>query len=140
MRRAKSYSIVDHELLHGGYLARLSHQALSLYLFLCVVGDRDSRSYYGDISICRILRFSGQELTNARNDLIDENLICYRRPYYQVKDLPQAKARKRIMEKMPARKAINQATSVAPNAGLQPIRDIVPNGLKELLNTLEGLK
>ena len=51
MRWAKSYSIVDHGLLHGGYFHRLSHEAPSLYLFLVVVGDRDGKSYYFCVAI-----------------------------------------------------------------------------------------
>ncbi|OGP96081.1 MAG: hypothetical protein A2157_19010 [Deltaproteobacteria bacterium RBG_16_47_11] len=37
MRWARSYSIIDHQILHGRYLHRLSHESISLYLFLVVV-------------------------------------------------------------------------------------------------------
>jgi len=59
MRWARSYSIIDHQILHGRYLHRLTHEALALYLFLVVVGDRQGRSFYADRSTTEILRLSG---------------------------------------------------------------------------------
>lgn len=88
MRWAKSYSIIDHEILHGGYLHRLSHNSMVLYLFLVVVGDREGKSFYGETTIMEILRLGGKELEAARSELIKEGLIEYRRPYWWVKDIP----------------------------------------------------
>ena len=87
MRWAKSYSIVDHELLHGGYLQRLSHEALTLYLFLVVVGDRDGKSYYADLTTQEILRMKGECFAGARRELVEAQLILFRSPYYWVKSL-----------------------------------------------------
>ena len=87
MRWAKSYSIVDHHLLHGGYLQRLCHESMALYLFLVVVGDRQGRSFYADRSIMQIVRLSGKELQDARLQLIQEGLIEYQRPYWWVKTI-----------------------------------------------------
>jgi hypothetical protein len=84
MRRAKSYSIVDHALLHGGYLRRLSHESLILYLFLVVVGDREGRSFYREETIQEILRLTDRQLISARAQLTGEGLIEYRRPYWWV--------------------------------------------------------
>jgi len=84
MRRAKSYSIVDHEILHGGYLRRLSHDAMVLYLFLVVVGDREGRSFYREDTIQEILRLTERQLISARAQLTTEGLIQYRRPYWWV--------------------------------------------------------
>lgn len=85
MRWAKSYSIVDHRLLHGGYFQKLSHEALVLYLFLIVVGDKNGRSFYADRSIEGILRLT--QLCHARSELIQWNLIDYRGPYWWVKNI-----------------------------------------------------
>lgn len=87
MRTAKSYSIVDHQLLHGGYFYRLSHEALSLYLFLVVVGDKDGKSFYGEKSIASILRLSGDTLATSIDELVEAKLIHYNRPYFWVKTL-----------------------------------------------------
>jgi len=91
MRHAKSYSIVDHQLLHGGYMKSLSHEALSLYLFLVIVGDRDGRSYYSQPSIVKILRFTDFELNKAIMDLQNYGLIQYRTPYFFVENLSESK-------------------------------------------------
>ncbi len=88
MRWARSYSIIDHEILHGGYLRRLSHESIVLYLFLVVVGNRDGRSFYADRTIIDILRLSTGELDRARKQLIKEGLIDYHRPDWWVKNFP----------------------------------------------------
>ena len=95
MRWARSYSIIDHQVLHGGYLNRLSHEAMVLYLFLVVVGDREGRSYYSDRSVTEILRVSAPGLEHARKELISEGLIRYRRPYWEVKNIPQRRSHAR---------------------------------------------
>jgi len=60
-----------------------------LYLFLVVVGDRQGRSFYSDRSVTEILRLSVSALNHAREELISEGLISYRRPYWELKDIPQ---------------------------------------------------
>jgi len=90
-RQAKSYSIVDHELLHGGYLSRLTREALALYLFLAVVGDSAGRSFYSVSSIEKILRMGTIEITDARNELINERLIAHNHPYWRVLTLTYAR-------------------------------------------------
>lgn len=87
MRWAKSYSIVDHSLFHGGYLHRLSHRALSLYLFLVVVGDKNGRSYYSERTIGDILRFHAKDFSDACRELSDVGLIEERAPYFWVRNL-----------------------------------------------------
>src|SRR3990167_1984547 len=87
MRQAKSYGIVDHQLLHGKYLHQLSHQALALYLFLVVVSDREGKNYYADPTVGQILRLSESQLQEARNSLIRLSLIDYRKPDWWVKNI-----------------------------------------------------
>jgi hypothetical protein len=62
-----------------------------LYLFLVVVGDRKGRSFYSDRSISEILRLRSEKLNQAREELIFEGLISYRRPYWEVRNLPQGR-------------------------------------------------
>jgi len=87
MRWAKSYSIVDHQLLHAGYLHELSHQALALYLFLLVVSDREGKSFYAHKTIVDILRFSPSSFRDAAKELISSKLITYSRPNFWVNNL-----------------------------------------------------
>lgn len=117
MRRAKSYSIVDHEFLHGGYFHLLSHQALSLYLFLVIVGDRDGKSYYSEHTIADILRLDGNTFRGARRELIEAGLISFCSPYFWVKNISK---------------------TTEPYASHEPQND--QNRLTELLRQLDKLK
>lgn len=92
MRCAKSYSIVDHALYHGGYLHRLSHEALALYLFLVVVGDREGKSFHGEATVMQVLRLTQAAFDAARAHLSSEGLIVWRRPYWWVKSLSGSSA------------------------------------------------
>ena len=129
MRWARSYSIIDHELLHGGYLNRLSHEALILYLFLVVVGDREGRSFYGERTIMDIVRLSDEALTRARIELVGEGLIEYRRPYWWVRTISPGKATTRSnRSRQPD--GMYKAKGYAPRSGERcpqatPIKDTI---------------
>ena len=87
VRWAKSYSIVDHQLLHGGYFRRLSPTALALYLFYVVVGDREGKSFYADSTVAGILRFSIDVLGRSKTELAREGLIEVRSRFVWVTSL-----------------------------------------------------
>jgi len=82
---------VDHELLHRGYLGRLPHQALGLYLFLVVVGDSEGKNFYAISSIGKILRMEPFEVYRAKDELLKERLIEYQKPYWCVLTLTYGK-------------------------------------------------
>ncbi|MEA3437753.1 MAG: hypothetical protein U9R43_14885 [Thermodesulfobacteriota bacterium] len=113
-RQAKSYSIVDHQLLHGGYLGRLTHEALALYLFLVVVSDWEGKSFYSTFSIGKILRMDFFEICQAKEELCATRLIDYKKPYWRVMTLTSGKRStdtsvmnpliKQVLEKMEATK------------------------------------
>ena len=86
MRYAKSYSILDHQFLHGRYIHKLSHGALALYLFLVLVGDREGKSFYSERSIMSVLRFSSLEFSKALDELLSFKLVDYRRPNFWVQN------------------------------------------------------
>lgn len=122
-RWARSYSIVDHHLIHGGYLKRLSHQAMALYLFLVVVGDAEGKSFYSDISISNILRMDGKKLIQAKNELIKFALIDYRRPYWWVLSLVPRQINKTSQDGEIKR----QAQRSAKSSDLISVNDILSN-------------
>lgn len=143
MREARSYSIVDHKLLHGGYMRRLSHAALALYLFLVVVGDREGRSFYSDASAGAILRLCGPALANARQELISAGLVRYQRPYWWVESITHA--RSPVPAPLPCVSVPVSHRGDLP-VGRQdrppcqapmPIRGIVPEALRDLIRSLE---
>jgi hypothetical protein len=53
-------------------------------LFLVTVGDVQGLSYYSDAAIGRRLRMDPLELTAARQQLVQADLIAYQKPLYQV--------------------------------------------------------
>jgi hypothetical protein len=84
-----SFSWVDHRLVRHDYLSRAGHSAWALYLFLVTVSDVQGLSYYSDRAIGQHLHLDAVALAAARQQLIDADLIAYRRPLYQVLSLPE---------------------------------------------------
>jgi hypothetical protein len=78
------FSWVDQRLVREHYIDRLSHAACALYLFLVTVADAQGMSYYAERSLCQRLSMSVTQLRQARQLLITQHLLAYRRPLYQV--------------------------------------------------------
>jgi hypothetical protein len=78
------FSWIDHRLVRDRHISRCSANALALYLFLLTVADGQGLSYYADATLCRLLPLDAQALARARRELIDNRLIAYQRPLYQV--------------------------------------------------------
>lgn len=86
------FSWVDHRLVRDRHISRCSANALALYLFLVTVADGQGLSYYADATICRLLPLDAEALGRARRELIDNRLIAYQRPLYQVLALGPAQS------------------------------------------------
>ncbi len=84
------FSWVDQRLVREHYIDRLSHEACALYLFLVTVADAQGLSYYADRSLGQRLSLSKAALSQARQSLMTQGLVAYRRPLYQVLDLGRA--------------------------------------------------
>jgi hypothetical protein len=84
-----SFSWVDHRLVRHDYLRQAEPRAWTLYLFLVTVGDVHGLSYYSDAAIARHLNLEASALAAARQQLIQADLIAYRKPLYQVLALPE---------------------------------------------------
>lgn len=82
-----SFSWVDHRLIREHHLRGCNPCAWALYLFLITVADSQGLSYYSDASASRILQVDPVTLTHARQQLLQSQLIAYRKPLYQVLDL-----------------------------------------------------
>ena len=83
----KQFSWIDQALVRKKYICGLSHESLSLYLFLLTVSDADGISYYSDASIDRYLKLDSVKLDSARHELCYAGLIAYSKPFYQVLSL-----------------------------------------------------
>jgi hypothetical protein len=83
------WSWVDRRFLreHGDYLSR---EAILLYLFLSAVADRHGLSFYSDHTLCSRLHLSPSVLQQARQELLDRDLIAQQLPLVQVLSLPAA--------------------------------------------------
>jgi hypothetical protein len=80
---------VDHRLVRDGYLAQADGRAWALYLFLVTVADAQGLSYYSDNAISRRLGMDPVELSAARQQLVQADLVAYQKPLYQVLSLPE---------------------------------------------------
>jgi hypothetical protein len=71
-------------LVRERYIDQLTPEACALYLFLVTVADAQGLSYYADASLGQRLSLSAPLLHQAREALIRQGLVAYRRPLYQV--------------------------------------------------------
>ena len=84
---ATGWSWLDRHFLreHGDHLSR---EAVLLYLFLAAVADRHGLSFYGDNTLTARLRLTKPVLEQAREELLDRDLIAHQLPLIQVLSLP----------------------------------------------------
>jgi hypothetical protein len=96
---AGSFAFIEHRFLQRGLWAGLSHHALLLYFFLVLAADRRGLSFYGYDRICSLLGLVLDEYLQARDELIDEDLVAFDGRRFQVLSLPE---RPRLREPPPA--------------------------------------
>ena len=84
-----SFAFIEHRFLRDGFWESLTHHELLLYLFLILVADRNGVSYYSYDKIYSLLRISMDEYLNARNALIDKDLIAFDGYFFQALSLPE---------------------------------------------------
>lgn len=84
-----SFAFIEHRFLRNGFLESLSHHELLLYIFLVMVSDKNGLSYYGYDKICRILKVDVDQYIDARNSLLDRDLIGFDGRLFQVLSLPR---------------------------------------------------
>jgi hypothetical protein len=84
----KGFSFIPHRFVTDGFLAALGQNELLLYFFLVLVSDRFGLSFYSYDAICSLLGISLDQYIQARNSLIDKDLIAFNGTIFQVLDLP----------------------------------------------------
>jgi hypothetical protein len=91
---ATGWSWLDRRFLreHGDYLSR---DAMLLYLFLAAVADRHGLSFYSDNTLSSRLRLTAPALEQAREELLNRDLIAHQLPIVQVLSLPEPGVRRR---------------------------------------------
>ncbi len=82
------FSFVPHRFLTDGFLASLEQKELLLFLFLVIVSDRNGLSFYSYDAICSLLEISLDQYMEARDGLIEKDLIAFDGTVFQVLSLP----------------------------------------------------
>jgi hypothetical protein len=91
---ATGWSWVDRRFLreHGDYLSR---EAVLLYLFLAAVADKHGLSFYSDHALTCRLHLTQPALEQARQELLQRDLIAVQLPLVQVLSLPTPSVQRR---------------------------------------------
>ncbi|MGW8303487.1 MAG: hypothetical protein ACWGNO_15525 [Desulfobacterales bacterium] len=82
------FGFIPHRFLTDGFLSALDPDQLLLYFFLVLAGDRYGLSFYSCDSICGLLKISTDSYLQARDALIEKDLIAFDGILFQVLDLP----------------------------------------------------
>jgi hypothetical protein len=82
------FSFIPHRFLTAGFLEALSPQQLLLYIFLVLAADRYGLSYYSYERICSLLHMGLEQYIEARDGLLEKDLIAFDGTLFQVLSLP----------------------------------------------------
>jgi hypothetical protein len=85
------FSFIPHRFITDGFLTFLTQKELLLYLFLVLVSDRHGLSFYSYDSICSLLQLTLDQYIEARNGLLEKDMISFDGTIFQVLDLPPKK-------------------------------------------------
>lgn len=83
-----SFAFIEHRFLRDGFLVSLNHHEILLYFFLVLAADRYGLSFYGYDKICSLLRITLEDYLEARNRLVEKDLIAFSGQLFQVLSLP----------------------------------------------------
>ncbi len=83
-----SFAFIEHRFLRNGFWASLEPEELLMYIFLILVADRNGLSYYSYDKICTLVGLTPDEYIQARNALINKDLIAFDGRLFQVLSLP----------------------------------------------------
>lgn len=89
-----SFAFIEHRFLRDGFLESLSIHERLLYFFLILVSDKNGVSWYSYDKICAISGLILEEYIEARNGLIDKDLIAFDGRVFQILSLPREPAAK----------------------------------------------
>ena len=84
------FSFIPHRFLTDGFLASLTQKEILLYFFLILASDRYGLSFYSYDAICTYLELCVEEYIEAREGLIEKDLLAFDGTIFQVLGLPQS--------------------------------------------------
>jgi len=109
------FSFIPHRFLTAGFLASLQQQELMLYVFLVLAADRRGLSYYSYERICSLLHMTVEQYIEARDGLLEKDLIAFDGTLFQVLSLPASPAQG------PMNTSARQLTGCQTPAAIGPI-------------------
>jgi len=101
-----SFTFIEHRFLRKGFWATLDHHELLLYFFLTLVADQQGISYYSYDRICKVTGLLLEEYLQARDGLIDKDLLDFDGFFFQVLSLPEKPVKPRKSESEPMHPAL----------------------------------
>lgn len=104
------FSFIPHRFLTDGFWSILSPDELLLYFFLILAGDRSGLSFYSYDKICTLLELQLDQYIQARDRLLEKDLIAFNGTIYQVLSLPFQSIPAPVEKQSPCR--ANQPESV----------------------------
>ncbi len=119
----QGFCFILHRFLRQGFFVALSGDELRLYLLLVLAGDRNGISFYHQDSLCSLLEIPLHTYLEARNGLIDQDLVAFDGRRFQVLSLPER----------PVRRAPKPLTSAADFERHDPatVRQLIGRSLAE---------
>jgi hypothetical protein len=92
-----TFGWIDHRLLRGGHIERLTLEDLGVYVFLVLAADRNGVSWYRIEKIGRPLGLTEDRIVFARDRLVERGLVAFEpfragdvNGYCQVLPVPEA--------------------------------------------------
>ena len=86
----RQFGAIDRNLVYQGHLQQLGLAEIALYALLLCVSDPQGLSYYSDRRLGELLGLESEALKRARHGLVQQRMLLYRAPFYQLLDLPEA--------------------------------------------------
>ncbi len=84
----QGFGFLPHRFLRDGFLSSLDRDELALYIFLVLAANRHGVSFYGYDAICQLIHMPAECYIDARNHLIDMDLVAFDGTRFQVLSLP----------------------------------------------------
>jgi hypothetical protein len=86
----RGFSFIPHRFLTDGFLAALDQAEALLYLFLVLAADRNGLSFYSYDCICNLLKLPLEQYIQAKDGLMEKDLIAFDGTIFQVLELPSS--------------------------------------------------
>ncbi len=84
-----SFSWIDRDFLHQGFIHALSQEEILLYFFLVLVAGPEGTSFWSHGRIGELLKLTADQVIEALRGLLARDLVAFHYPTFQVLSLPK---------------------------------------------------